>query len=124
MIACSFALMFLKAIVKHNKLTGGYRMHYRMCESYRYDNSVRHQTIVHLGTLEELPDAEQKKALARRIDELVKNSRNSSISLFTPEDKAVETLAQQHFAIIKEKQLFDLSTAKDYERIAGQWCFP
>ena len=74
--------MFLKPIVKHNKSNGGYTMHYRLCESYRSDNSVRHQTIVHLGTLDELPDVEQKKALAKRIDELVKNSRNAAIDCF------------------------------------------
>jgi hypothetical protein len=34
--------------------------------------------------LEELPDPEQKKALAKRFDELVKNSRNAAISLFKP----------------------------------------
>ncbi len=49
-------------------------MQYRLCESYRFDNSVRHQTVVHLGILEELPDPEQKKALAKRIDELVKTA--------------------------------------------------
>ena len=92
-------------------------MHYRLCESYRYDNGVRHETVVHMGTLEELPDAEQKKAVARRIDELVKNSRNSAVSLFTPQDKAVEATAQKYFAIIKEKQRLDISGSKDYERI-------
>lgn len=92
-------------------------MHYRLCESYRYDNGVRHQTIVHLGALDELPDVEQKKALARRIDELVKNSRNASIGLFKPVDEAVETLAQKYFAIIKEKQRIDIAQDKDYERV-------
>ena len=38
-------------------------MHYRLCESYRIDDTVRHQTILHLGTLEELPETEQKKHL-------------------------------------------------------------
>ena len=92
-------------------------MHYRLCESYRYANGVRHQTIVHLGTLEELPDVEQKKALARRIDELVKNSRNASIGLFKNDDVVVETLAQKHFAIIKEKQRIDIAQGKDYHRV-------
>jgi transposase len=109
--------MFLKPIVKHNKSTGGYTMHYRLCESYRYDNGVRHQTIVHLGTLEELANVEQKKALAKRIDELVKNSRNAAISLFEPQDEVVETLAQKYFAIIKEKQRIDIAQDKDYHRV-------
>lgn len=92
-------------------------MQYRLCESYRFDNSVRHQTVVHLGTLEELPDPEQKKALAKRIDELVKNSRNAAISLFKPADEAVETLAQKYFAIIKEKERVDIANGKDYQRV-------
>lgn len=92
-------------------------MQYRLCESYRFDNSVRHQTVVHLGTLEELPDPEQKKALSKRIDELVKNSRNAAISLFKPADEAVETLAQKYFAIIKEKERVDIANGKDYQRV-------
>ena len=93
-------------------------MHYRLCESYRYDNGVRHETIVHMGPLDELPDPEQKKAAARRIDELVKNSRNGSVGLFIPEDKAVEATAQKYFAIIKEKQRVDVVKDKNYDRIA------
>jgi len=109
--------MFLKPIVKHNKSNGGFTMHYRLCESYRSDNSVRHQTIVHLGTLDELPDVEQKKSLAKRIDELVKNSRNAAISLFKSDDELVETLAQKYFAIIKEKERIDIANGKDYHRV-------
>ena len=92
-------------------------MHYRLCESYRYDNGVRHQTIVHLGTLAELPDVEQKKALAKRIDELVRNSRNAAISLFKPDDHLVETLAQKYFAIIKEKERIDIANGEDFHRV-------
>ena len=73
-------------------------MQYRLCESYRFDNGVRHQTIVHLGTLDELPGIEQKKALARRLDEMVKNSRNAALGLFRSDDEVVETLAQKYFA--------------------------
>ena len=95
-------------------------MYYRLCESYRYDNGVRHETIVHLGTLDELAEPEQKKALARRIDELVKNSRNGAVSLFTPEDKDVEALAQKYLGIILDKQRLDISNGRDYERIATE----
>lgn len=93
-------------------------MHYRLCESYRSANGVRHVTVVHLGSLDELPDLEQKKALALRVDELVKNSRNNAIGLFTPGDKEVEDAAQKCFAIIKEKQRLDIAAGKDFERIA------
>ena len=62
----------MKVIFKKNETTGEQIKSYRLCESYRFDNTVRHQTIVHLGSLEELPDIDQKRALAIRINELVK----------------------------------------------------
>ena len=92
-------------------------MQYRLCESYRFDSGVRHQTIVHLGTLEELPEAERKKALAKRLDELVKNSRNAAISLFKSDDEVVESLAQKYFAIIREKEQIDIPKGKDYHKV-------
>jgi hypothetical protein len=66
--------MFLKVILKKQKATGDHVKHYRFCESYRIDNTVRHQTILHLGPLDELPELEQKKALVKRIQELLKES--------------------------------------------------
>ena len=59
--------MFLEVIFKSIKATGGRKTHYRLCESYGFDNTVRHQTILHLGSLEELPQTDQKKALAECI---------------------------------------------------------
>lgn len=109
--------MFLKVIFKTIKSTGEKKKHYRLCESYRYDNTVRHLTILHLGSLEELPETEQKKALADRINELVKQSYTGKQSLFAPPDQLIETLAQKFFRAIKEKQLLDLAAGKDYHRI-------
>jgi Transposase DDE domain len=109
--------MFLKVIFKTIKATGEKKKHYRLCESYRYDNTVRHLTILHLGTLEELPEIEQKKALATRINELVKQSYSGKQSLFPPPDQLIETLAQKFFTAIKEKQLLDLAAGKDYHRV-------
>ncbi|MBC7867399.1 MAG: IS1634 family transposase [Gloeobacteraceae cyanobacterium ES-bin-316] len=109
--------MFLKVIFKTIKTTGEQKKYYRLCESYRYDNTVRHLTILHLGSLEELPETEQKKALADRINELVKQSYTGKQSLFAPPDQLIETLAQNFFRAIKEKQLLDLAAGKDYHRI-------
>ena len=109
--------MFLKVIFKTIKATGEIRKHYRLCESYRIDNTVRHQTILHLGTLEELPETDDKKALATRIDELVKQSYTGKQSLFAPADQLIETLAQKFFALIKEKQRLDIAVGKDYHRV-------
>ena len=109
--------MFLKVIFKTIKTTGEQKKHYRLCESYRVDNTVRHQTILHLGTLEELPETDQKKALATRIDELVKQSYTGKQSLFATCDPLIETLAQKFFALIKEKQRLDIAAGKDYHKV-------
>ena len=92
-------------------------MHYRLCESYRIDDTVRHQTILHLGTLEELPETEQKKALALRIDELVKLSYTGKQNLFGSSDTVIEALAQKFFAVIQEKQRLDIAAGKDFQRV-------
>jgi len=116
--ACdSFDIMFLKVIFKTIKTTGERKKHYRLCESYRFDNIVRHQTILHLGSLEDLPETDQKKALAARIDELVKQSHTGKQCLFQPSDQLIETLAQKYFAAIKEKQRLDIATGRDYHRV-------
>ena len=92
--ACdSFDIMFLKVIFKTIKTTGERKKHYRLCESYRFDNIVRHQTILHLGSLEDLPETDQKKALAARIDELVKQSHTGKQCLFQPSDQLIENLS-------------------------------
>ena len=109
--------MFLKVIFKTKKSTGERIKNYRLCESYRYDNTVRHQTILHLGSLEDLPDIEQKKALVLRINELVKQSHTGEQDLFKPQDEIVEKLAQKFFAEIKEKERLDIVAGKDYHRI-------
>ena len=49
-----FAAMFLKQIIKKDKQGNKNYVYYRLCESYRIDNSVRHRTLCSLGTLEDL----------------------------------------------------------------------
>ncbi|HMG83889.1 MAG TPA: IS1634 family transposase [Ferruginibacter sp.] len=109
--------MFLKVIFKTIKTTGERKKHYRLCESYRCDNTVRHQTILHLGSLDQIPEIDQKKALATRIDELVKQSHTGKQNLFQPPDQLIELLAQKFFAAIKEKQRLDITSGKDYHRV-------
>lgn len=67
--------MYLKAIYKQEAKNKFRTPYYRLVESYRYDNAVKHSTIVHLGRLDELPEVEHKKELAKRIDDLVRSSR-------------------------------------------------
>ena len=108
--------MFHQSYFQNDKTTGE-KSTIGLCESYRFDNTVRHQTILHLGSLEELPEIDQKKALATRIDELVKQSHTGRQSLFQPPDQLIETLAQKFFAAIKEKQRLDIAAGKDYHRV-------
>lgn len=108
--------MFIKVIHKVVKSTGERVSCYRLCESYRFDNAIKHTNILHLGRLEELPDVEQKRALAIRLNELVKESHTGIKSLFEPE-AAVEQLATFFFNQIKEKQRLDITNGKDYQRI-------
>jgi hypothetical protein len=103
--------VFLKSIYKKNKAT------YRLCESYRFEDTVRHRTILHLGALEDLPGIEQKQALCHRIESLVKESRTGIKNLFVHQDATIESLAQKCFAVIVEKDRLDIAQGKDYHRI-------
>jgi hypothetical protein len=109
--------VFLKSIYKKNKATGEFKATYRLCESYRVDDTVRHQTIVHLGALEDLPGIDQKQALCERIESLVKESRTGIRELFAHPDSKVELLAHKYFAAIVEKDRLDIARGKDYHRI-------
>ena len=79
-------------------------MHYRMVESYRVHDQVRHETILNLGTLDELPEVEQKKSLGQRINDLMRQSVTGKTNLFVETDDLTEQLAQKFFQEIKNKQ--------------------
>ena len=53
--------MFLKQIIKKDKQGNKTYTYYRLCESYRIDNQIRHRSLMSLGTLEELSDIERKQ---------------------------------------------------------------
>lgn len=61
-------LMFIKASEKKESITGKVYRYYRLCESYRIGNKVRHRTILSLGKLDEIQSDTQKKILADRIE--------------------------------------------------------
>jgi hypothetical protein len=94
--------MFVKQIKKKNKNSDKQYIYYRLVHTYKIGNKIRHQNILSLGGLENLP-RERHKALADRIEELV--TGNSS-SLF-PEHEHFDDVEQlaRHFAdkIIKDK---------------------
>ena len=105
--------MFIKPISKYNTTTKERYWVYRLCESYRIDGSIRHYTIVNLGKLEELASAEEKKLLARRIEDLVKNGGNVlPFDIIKPE---IETLALHYYQEIIKKKRCDIHPGK------GEW---
>ena len=101
--------MYLKAIYKQESGKEFRTPYYRLVESYRYDNSVKHTTIIHLGKLDELPCIEQKKELAKRIDDLVRTSRTGMPYLFVSENALLEELAKRYFDEIKSNGKIDIS---------------
>lgn len=109
--------MFIKVFSKNKKSTGDQRLHYRLCESYRTETSVRHYNILYLGILEELPTIEQKKSLCYRLGELVKESRTGKQNLFSPGESIIEKLAQKFFLEIKNKKRLDFSPNRKYQKI-------
>jgi len=112
--------VFIKVVFKNQKEDGTRQMHYRMVESYRVDNTVKHQNILYLGTLESLPKPSQKKSLGRRIDELVKNKTHGSESMFQDADAEVEALAQRYAEEIFTKFQVDTEFRKEYQSIDTQ----
>lgn len=109
--------MFLKPVLKYIKTTGEHKVYYRLCESYRYENTVRHHTIVQLGTLDELPEESQRKNLVQRISALVKQNRTGIYDMFEAEDIQVEALAKKHYATILKKERIDILKGRDYETV-------
>ena len=106
--------MFLKSVFKTIKATGERKEYFRLCESYRCEGSVRHHTIIQLGALEELPDVEQRKTLARRIEQMVEEGRQGKTVLFAPFGTIIEQLAVRFYAAIKQKERLDIAAGKDY----------
>lgn len=97
--------MFVKPISVPNRKTGKRYTYYRLCESYRLGNAVRHRAILNLGKLEGLPNRADHKLLADRIEQIV-YKRPSLFVLQIPEK--VENLAQHFASIIINKGLLDI----------------
>lgn len=109
--------MFIKQVSKYNKTTGGHKTYYRLCESNRYENTVRHHTLIQLGTLEELPEKTQRDMLLQRLQSLIKQRHTGICDMFETAEKKVESIAQKHFAAILEKERIDFINGKEYQRV-------
>jgi transposase len=108
--------MFIKAIPKIDRNTGTAYNYYRLCESYRLGNKVRHRNILSLGNLAELSDNKYFKLLADRIEQLV----CGKVALY-PTPPVVETLAHRFYNQIIEGKLVDrvsvVSEPKNFETV-------
>ncbi|MFA5818763.1 MAG: hypothetical protein WC854_05740 [Bacteroidales bacterium] len=108
--------MFIKAIPKTDNTTGKSYNYYRLCESYRLGEKVRHRNILSLGALVELADKKNFKLLADRIEQLL----GGKPSLFAC-PPLVEKLAQKFYSQIIEGKLVDRiplsQTAKNLQSV-------
>lgn len=102
--------MFVKQIIKKNSNSDRKYIYYRLAHTYKIGNKVRHQNILSLGTLENLP-RERHKALADRIEELVTGNGST---LFTESGTLddIEHLAQEFAKKIIKNKLFAKTSAE------------
>ncbi len=100
--------MFIKTIPKVDKKTKKCYHYYRLCESYRVGSKPRHRTILNLGSLEELPNRQDHKILADRIEQIIRGEQ----PLFPPENETIERLAHYYAQLIIDQQLVDIPSSK------------
>ena len=109
--------MFIKSVPKKDKNTGIIYSYYRLCESYRLGDKVRHRNILSLGLLDELTDIQDFKLLPDRIEQLLKGQP----SLFASTKPVIERLAQTFYHQIVEGKLIDRlppsETVKDLQTV-------
>jgi hypothetical protein len=94
--------MFLKPADIKDKNTGKTYRYYKLCESYRIGNKIRHRTVLFLGKIEELETNEERKLLADRIEQLIIGGQ-TLFSSNLPEH--IEKIARHFYAQIKRKGL-------------------
>ncbi len=101
--------MFIKQFPKYNKSTKERYTIYRLVESYRVDDFIRHRTIIGFGKLDELPEETRKKQLAARVEEMLKYGAGSQKIVGTYDEK-VETLARYYCQEIIKKKRYDIGS--------------
>ncbi len=94
--------MFLKVADKKDNNTRKIYRYYKLCESYRLGNNIRHHTLLTLGKLDEVDNETEKKLLTDRIEQLLIGTTVLFSSDIAPH---IEKLAQHYSAIIKRKGL-------------------
>lgn len=97
--------MFIKPITIPNRKNKKRYTYYRLCESYRIGDKVRHRNILNLGTLKDLPDRKDHKLLADYIEAIV-YKKSFLIEPDIPEK--IKRLARHYASIIINDHLLDL----------------
>jgi transposase len=78
--------------------------------------NIRHRIIISFGKLEELETVEQKKMLASRIENMIRNGENTLG--INPIDEKVEKLARYFYLEIKNKKRYDVKPGQsDWETV-------
>jgi hypothetical protein len=94
--------MFIKKIDKYSAKTGQSYFTYRLCESYRIDDKVRHRNILNVGKLENIRK-EDFKLLCDRIEQKVRGIN----MLFSSLPDLVEKEAEFIYRRILNEKLLD-----------------
>ncbi len=97
--------MFIKTIIKTEKKTGVQYNYYRLCESYRIGNKVRHRSIVSMGKLEGVETKEDKKILADAIESIIRGEKRLSLFDIKP---GIATYAKEFSSRIINEKLLDV----------------
>ena len=98
--------MFIKKIDKNSKKTGRSYFTYRLCESYRIDNLVRHRNILNIGKLDSIRK-EDFKLLCDRIEQKVRGIN----PLFSTLPENVEKEAEFIYRRILHEKLLEIGRA-------------
>ena len=95
--------MFLKKDTKKDRKGKKKYTHYRLCESYRLNDKVRHRTIINVGRLDDLKD-DERKTLADRIEQII----NGQLDIFLEVPVHIEKYAQDNAKKIIDKNSVDI----------------
>jgi len=108
--------MFIKPYFKHNRTTGERYTVYKLVEGYRIRNQVSHRIIINFGRLDELRTDDEKKLMAKRVEELLVNNGNT-LQISNIEEH-IESLAQSFCQQIIAKKRYDRKPgSSDWETV-------
>jgi hypothetical protein len=108
--------VFLKRIIKKNS-NGERKTYYRLCESYRVEDTVRHRSIIQLGTLDALTTDQERNTLVSKIESLIDECRRGLVRLIDETDELIDRMAYEVFDKISAKNSVDLGQGRRFETI-------